>query len=245
MAYVAVSTISSLELLLVFLKEMKIRVAGVTIGNLQKQHVVCYRTDLEQRPAPAMIVAYAVEISADAQEEANKGDVPIFVADNMDNLFDLVRERTAARRETRSGCEDPVFPVELEIVRQRVYRDKNPIVLDVIVRRGLLRPNTPLCAVSTKADGTTTYISIGRVAYIHKAGVDVDKAEKHDTVGISIVEQRHTSHIMYGRHFTREHRLYSVVTRESVDLLKSHFRSEVDRDSWEFIRDVLKPIFKI
>jgi translation initiation factor 5B len=47
---------------------------------------------------------------------------------------------------------------------------------------------------------------------------------------------------MYGRHL--EEKLYSAISRKSIDTLKEFYRSDVSTDEWKLIKD-LKPKFDI
>jgi hypothetical protein len=51
-----------------------------------------------------------------------------------------------------------------------------------------------------------------------------------------------------GRHFEEENEFVSKITRRSLDLLKKHFREDVDKlkeEGWPFIVKVLKKTFAL
>jgi hypothetical protein len=50
--------------------------------------------------------------------------------------------------------------------------------------------------------------------------------------------------VMYGRHFDDSSELFSKVTRKSIDLLKEHFKDEMQDDWWRLIIH-LKRVFEI
>ncbi len=48
----------------------------------------------------------------------------------------------------------------------------------------------------------------------------------------------------FGRHFTEKDTLYSIISRQSIDILKETFRDAVDKEDWQLIVK-LKQTFKI
>lgn len=49
---------------------------------------------------------------------------------------------------------------------------------------------------------------------------------------------------LYGRQLEEKDTLYSLISRESIDTLKEHYRSDVSMDEWSLIKK-LKPMFDI
>jgi translation initiation factor 5B len=47
-----------------------------------------------------------------------------------------------------AAAEDAVFPVQLEILPEHIFNNKDPIVMGCRVIRGTLRPGTPICIPS-------------------------------------------------------------------------------------------------
>jgi translation initiation factor 5B len=39
----------------------------------------------------------------------------------------------------------------------------------------------------------------------------------------------------YGRHFTEENDIYSLISRDSIDILKTSFRGEMTDDYWKLV----------
>lgn len=76
----------------------------------------------------------------------------------------------------------------------------------------------------------------------HKA---VNKAAVGENVAIKI-ESRSAdeSGRLCGRHFFEQDTLYSHITRESINALKSHFKKEMTMDDWRLVVK-LKKLFSI
>jgi translation initiation factor 5B len=49
---------------------------------------------------------------------------------------------------------------------------------------------------------------------------------------------------LYGRQLEEKDTLYSLISRESIDTLKEHYRADVSMDEWSLIKK-LKPLFDI
>lgn len=49
---------------------------------------------------------------------------------------------------------------------------------------------------------------------------------------------------MYGRHLEETDRLYSHISRASIDTLKQFYRAEMSNEEWAIIKK-LKPVFDI
>ena len=80
---VQASTIGSLEALLVYLKDMKIPVAGVNIGPVHKKDVTKALKAINQthvKKEYATILAFDVKVVAEAQAFADENNIKIFTA---------------------------------------------------------------------------------------------------------------------------------------------------------------------
>lgn len=49
---------------------------------------------------------------------------------------------------------------------------------------------------------------------------------------------------MYGRQLEEKDALYSLITRQSIDVLKEFYRSDVSKEEWLLIKK-MKPLFDI
>lgn len=88
---VQASTLGSLEALLEFLRSdaVKIPVSGINIGPVHKRDVMRASTMLEKgRKKYAVILAFDVIVTKEAQEQATSAGVRIFTADIIYHLFD-------------------------------------------------------------------------------------------------------------------------------------------------------------
>jgi translation initiation factor aIF-2/yIF-2 len=239
--YVKASTLGSLEALLAFLQESKIPVFDVGIGEVQKKDVkkTCVMKD-KGHPEYAVILAFDVKVNNEAQTQADKDGVQIMTADIIYHLFDRFTQymdkfRESKKSETRNVA---VFPVVMEIEKDSVFRKKDPLIMGCKIVGGQLRPGTPICVPEKD------FLVIGHVSGIEKDKKEHKIARRGETVCVKIEQTTAQNHLTYGRHFDHLNRLYSNISRESIDTLKEHFKDEMKKEDWELIIG-MKTIFKI
>ena len=66
----------------------------------------------------------------------------------------------------------------------------------------------------------------------HKA---VEMAKKGQDVAIRIELPQYETPKMVGRHFEATDDLVSMISRESIEILKSNFRAEVSKEEWALV----------
>jgi translation initiation factor 5B len=52
------------------------------------------------------------------------------------------------------------------------------------------------------------------------------------------------SQIMFGRHFEETNQIVSILTRDSIDALKTYFKDDLSKDDWKLVIQ-LKKMFGI
>jgi translation initiation factor 5B len=233
------STLGSLEALLEFLHSENIPVSGINIGPVHKKDIVRTSVMLEHNPEYAVMLAFDVPVTREAEQEAQKTGVTVFKADIIYHLFDsFIAHQKKVRDEKIVQTErEVVWPCILKISEQNVFRQKDPITVGVDVVEGVLRLGTPLI-IPTKDN-----LAIGRVIGIQHQKQSIKEAERGRSVAIQIDAGKT---ITYGRHFDHTDLLYSKVTRNSIDLLKELFPTELKNNHDLLVLLVkLKKIFKI
>ncbi|GBE60839.1 translation initiation factor [Babesia ovata] len=220
--YVMASTLGSLEALLQFLTDKKIPVFAVNIGTVQKKDVKKASIMREKGHAEySVILAFDVKCATEAEKEAQTLGVKIMSADIIYHLLDsfvkYLEETQEQKKQARIS--EVVFPCELTILPHCVFNKKDPFVFGVHVDNGILKPNTPLVTISKGS-----LLMLGRVASMEHNKKPVDKAVKGQEICIKVVGE---PNIAYGRHFDCNDRVYSRITRDSIDVLKEFFRDEM------------------
>jgi translation initiation factor 5B len=145
---VQASTLGSLEAILVFLKDMKVDIAAVGLGHLQKKDVIKIQT-LHAKNQNTLnehntILAFDVKVTADAQAYADANKIKIFTADIIYHLFDsyIDYKKQCIEERKKENEKIAVFPCILKCVLG--IRKKDPIILGVDVVEGILKLGTPL-----------------------------------------------------------------------------------------------------
>ena len=242
--YVMSSTLGSLEALMVFLKESSIPVAQVAIGEVRLIDVRKASIMLEKKHKEyAVILAFDVKVSQEAQEEADHLGIRIMTAEIIYHLFDqfkvYIDNIRNNQRAAALNSNDAVFPCIVQIIPEFVFNKKGQLVFGVSIVDGSLRLGTPLC-VADKDN-----LEIGRVVSIEKDHKPVDKANKGDSVAIKIdTANSPNPTTTYGRHFDHTNKLYSLINRKTIDSLKEFFKEQMKKDDWLLVIQ-LKRVFNI
>ena len=147
---VQASTLGSLEALLEFLKTQKIPVCSINIGPVHKKDILKAMKSLTGEghlKEYASILAFDVKVTPEAQEFADENVIKIFTAEIIYRLFDEFCEYVTKCKEERKNDEGnkAIFPCLLEMVKGAVFNSRQPIVIGVTVKAGILRVGTPLC----------------------------------------------------------------------------------------------------
>ncbi|XP_071737766.1 eukaryotic translation initiation factor 5B-like [Rutidosis leptorrhynchoides] len=231
--YVQASSLGSLEALLELLKtpELNIPVSGIGIGPVHKKDVMKASVMLNKKKEFATILAFNVKVTPEAQERADDLGVKIFIDETIYKLFDQFKTYIDEIKEQkkRQAAEHAVFPCVLQITR--VIRNKDPIILGVDVIDGILKIGTPIC-IPQKGD----FLDIGRISSIKNNDRPVDYVNKRQQVSIGITG--------IGHHFKIKDELVSLISRNSIDVLKAFFWDELSNDERELVGK-LKRLFKI
>lgn len=228
--YIVASTLGALEALYGFVKEeVKIPISGISIGTVRRRDITKASTMLEKKPEYAVILAFDVQVTADAAELAEDLGVMIMTSDIIYQLDVQFREYidSVSSQFKDEYRKQAVFPVLMEVIPNKVFARKDPIIFGVEVKRGTLRLGTPICAL----DEGSEPLFIGEVTSIQgDERKELEKAPRGSKVAIRIdLTNDNSTKIEYKRHFSEDAKLISRISRESIDTLKMYFKDEIDR----------------
>lgn len=240
---VQASTLGSLEALLEFLKQMKIPVSNISIGPVHKRDVITASTMLEKAPQFAVMLCFDVKVDKEALQHAEDLGVKIFTADIIYHLFDAFTahmDQIAAKQREESK-DLAVFPCVLQPIQ--VFNKKDPIVVGVDVIEGNLRVGTPIAVVQhNSVTNVKTVLNLGRVTSIEREHKQIPICKKGQPAVAVKIEGPNQP--MYGRQLEDKETLYSLISRQSIDVLKAYFKEEVAKDEWHLIIK-LKSLFDV
>ncbi|WVQ98522.1 hypothetical protein IAU59_005648 [Kwoniella sp. CBS 9459] len=238
--WVQASTLGSLEALLTFLEQMKIPVFNFGIGPVHKSTIVKAGTMLDKAPEYAVILAFDVVIEKEAQELAQKAGMKIFSAMIIYHLFDAftkyMNEVQEAKR--KEAAPNAVWPVKMKILKAFAHRD--PIILGCDIIEGTMRVGTPVGVVKVdKETGKREIVPLGKITSLeinHKPYDILKKAQIGAGAAVKIERAPHQSAKLYGRHFDDKDDVVSLISRQSIDTLKTNFRDQVEMSDWALIK---------
>ena len=121
---------------------------------------------------------------------------------------------------------------------QPAHVAQNPLVVGVDVKEGILRLHTPICVPSKDN------LLLGKVTSIEKDHKALFELKRGGRAAIKITPSQANSHLAYGKHFDWQDDLVSLISRKSIDILKTHFRSDLTKEEWKLVVK-LKKLFKI
>jgi len=198
------------------------------------------------KEAYACILAFDVPVLPDAERSAKEIGIPIYTAEIIYHLFDAFTKRVAdiKAKKKEEAKKKALYPVVFKIVDERcVFNKKDPYILGIDVLEGTLKLGLPVVIPNVKWTGdaktqaaATELLEFGQVMSIEKDKKAVDSATRASgNVAIRIEQRKNMKEYTFGRHWTHESLFVSRLNRESIDLLKEHFRDEVPKEDWKLV----------
>jgi len=120
-----------------------------------------------------------------------------------------------------------------------IFRQKSPIVVGVHINEGIVKTGIPICIPSQN------FIEIGIISGIEKDHISIQEAKAGDDVSIEIRQPQDKQQFSFGRHFTEEDKLYSKISRESLNALITHFPTVCEQKEIYKLLKKMKKIFGI
>ncbi len=208
-------------------EENNIQVSLVIIGDVRKKNILIMQKYQERFKH---ILCFETDINADALDFCDTNKITIHRNETVYRLSEDFLNRTREFEENRIKelRRSAKLPFKLRIVES--IRN-NPLVLAVSVE-GELSVNSLVIDNNDRLLGTITSIR-------HN-----DQPVEIATTGqeVSILLE---TELKYGRHIKKEHTIYPVITRESLDILKEHFREELNNEASLRLIKEIKLIRKI
>jgi len=226
------STLGSLEALIIILKGKSIPIRTVGVGNISKRDVIKASTVREKHPEYSAMLCFDVKPSPEMKALAKELQVKIMTADIIYHLTEAYRKHMEEfwERQMEILKEKVVFPCILEIVPNCVFTKRSPLVLGVKVEEGTLRVGTPLAVVR---EGEV--VGIGKIASVledTKQNPRTDKIPQGGRASIKVEVGAGAAPVIVGKKFLETDKIYSRLTRESIDILKESFKDALSKEEW-------------
>ncbi|KAF9285373.1 hypothetical protein BGZ68_003930 [Mortierella alpina] len=132
-----------------------------------------------------------------------------------------------------------VFPCILKMVPGAIFNKKDPIIIGVDVVEGVMKQGTPLCVINvdpeTKAKEIVYLGKITSMEQNHKQVETVKKGASGGGIAIKIECAVYENAKTFGRHFNEQSEFYSMISRESINILKESFRNDLTKEEWALV----------
>ncbi len=226
---VKADTLGSLEALVEALKKRGIPIRLADVGPVAKRDVVEAVASREINKFYGVILAFNVKVLEEAEVEASKHGIRIFVNNVIYRLLEdfekWYKEQIEAER--RREIEQLVRPGKIRILPGYIFRRSNPAIVGVEVLGGTIKPGYPLM----REDGKR----IGSIMQIQDRGKSIPEARAGMAVAISI-----KGHVMVGRHIDEGDILYTDVPDRHAALWLTKYRSELSDDEMMVLKEIIK-----
>ncbi len=173
-------TLGTLEALVTHLQSRGIPVRRADIGPVTKTDVFEAHAMKSDEPKYAVVLAFNVKITEEAEFEAKSRRIPIFHDVIIYQLIERFEEylEELKRKEIEELLSTVVYPAEIKVLPEFIFRRSDPAIVGVEVIRGKIRPGYPLI--------NETGRRVGVILDIQDRGVRKPEAKAGDKIAISI-----------------------------------------------------------
>ncbi len=224
---VKADTLGTLEALIAQLEKEGIPIRRADIGDVSKTDVFEASVIKSKEERYAAILAFNVKVTEDAKREAQSRRIPIFqevVIYRLIEDFGSYLEELK-RKEEEKVLSVAVFPAEILVLPEFIFRRSDPAIVGVEVLRGKIRPRYPLINENGKRVGT--------ILDIQYEGNRILEATAGQRVAISIKGG------IVGRNVKEGKKLYTEVSEFEDEKARSIYFSKMDEDEKELYRRIL------
>lgn len=173
---VKADSLGSLEALMRELEDLDIKIQKADVGRIKKSDII--EVDNEE-PEFRSVIAFNAEVTDKALELAEDKNVEIF---NSDVIYEALENyenwRENLKQENREKALEKISrPAEVRTLQDHVFRSSNPVVVGMKVVDGVINQGVLMTEEGEK---------VGRIKALQDDGDSLDKAEKGETVALSI-----------------------------------------------------------
>jgi translation initiation factor 5B len=225
---VKADTLGSLEAMADALREAEIPILRAEVGDVAPRDVAVAETARE--PEHQVVLAFGVDVLANAERELDEGDVRLFESDVIYRLVEeyeeFVAERKRAQQET--VLENIVRPCRFRVLEDHVFRQSGPAVVGVEVMTGTIANNRN---VVKWEEGEPN--RVGQLSGIQSQGEDVERARAGERVSVAIDGPT------VGRQIDEGDELWVEVPEKHAKILEQELSGEIPADELEALQAYL------
>ncbi len=219
---VKADTLGSLEAIANALEEAEVPIVRAEVGDVAPRDIAVASTADE--PIHEVVLAFNVDVLADARRQATEQNVRIF---NDDVIYQLVEEYEAFVTGIEESQQEQVLdkiarPCRFQILADHTFRQSNPAVVGVEVLAGTLKRNS---RVVKWTNGEAT--RVGQLKSLQDEGEDVNQARAGDRVAASIDGPT------VGRQIEEGDELWTELPEKHAKILEQEVREELPTDERE------------
>jgi len=221
-------TLGSLEALIDALKRLNIPVRIADVGDVSKRDVVEAEVVKQKDKFLGVVLAFNIKLLPDAEEEAEKAEIPIFKSNIIYRLIEDYIEWVKKEKATGKEAElsKLIKPGKIKILEGYIFRRSKPAIVGVEILEGIIKPKYPLI----NKDGK----SIGEILRIQDKGKDIQEAKPGMQVAISIDKG------IVGRNINEGDLLYVAVPEEHAQSLLTKFKEELTIEELNLLKEILE-----
>lgn len=172
--------IGSLEAITELFKKEKIPIKKAEIGNITRKDVMEASSIKCENPLLGTIIGFNILVDKEAEKEANEREVRIFndkvIYKLLENYQDFVEKAKKEEKEKDMAC--LMWPVELKLMKGKVFRNNKPAIVGVSIEEGKLKEDWKVMNKHGQI--------IGKITGIQNEGKSVKEAKKGDEVALAI-----------------------------------------------------------
>jgi len=226
---VKADTLGSLEAIADALEEAEIPVVRAEVGDVAPRDIAVASTAND--PKHEVILAFNVDVLADAEKRAREQDVRIFEQDVIYQLVEDYEEFVEGieRAQQEQVLDKIARPCRFRILKDHVFRQSNPAVVGVEVLSGTLKRNSRV----VKWEGSEP-TRVGQLKSIQDEGENIDELRAGNRAAVSIDGPT------VGRQIDEGDELWTELPEKHAKILEQELREDIPSDELEALSQYLE-----
>ncbi|PSQ11237.1 translation initiation factor IF-2 [Halobacteriales archaeon QS_5_70_15] len=226
---VKADTLGSLEAIADALEEAEIPVVRAEVGDVAPRDIAVAST--ANGPKHEVVLAFNVDVLADAERRGTEQDVRIFEQDVIYRLVEEYEEFVEGieRAQQEQVLDKIVRPARFRVLEDHVFRQSSPAVVGVEVLSGTLKRNSRVA----KWEGNEP-TRVGQLKSIQDEGENIDELRAGERAAVSIDGPT------VGRQIDEGDELWTELPEKHAKILEQELREDVPSDELEALSQYLE-----
>jgi len=221
-------TLGSLEALVKMFKQEGINIRKAGFGDVSKKDVMEAEAVQKESNLNAIVFAFNVKVSENAEQEAEASHIKIFQGDIVYSLIDSYKEwiDTEKNKSVEEIAQTTIMPGKIELFPHFIFRQSKPAICGVKVIQGRIKPKYEL--INKKGE------VVGTVKEIKKEKENLKEAKIGDEIAVSI-----TGGII-GKNIKENDTLYVRVPKRDIQVLRTKLKDLLTADENALLNEIEK-----